>query len=171
MWKRLVLLGIGFLTLLAVLVLISIGLAKRQSGDAPVSAPGNTIASDWVSSMVKKSFPYKMGSYFGVQLAKNPDEVWIIGKRTGSNLYPNNTYVGIVNDTGQYFVKIGPDTEYSTQVGDNFLGSGSGPIGAGAILLGDNVAVRATFSFNFPQAVEVRKLVREPQTDVSIDSL
>lgn len=161
--------AVGFLVLLTVLVLVGTGLAKRQSG-APASSPGATVSSDWARSMIQK-YPYEPGSYSGILPARNPDEIWIIGKKTSSSLYPSSIYIGVTNAAGQYFVKISSDVEYSTQVGDEFLGSNPGPIQASAILQGDNVATRTTFVNNFPSALEVRRLTREPQTDSQFDSL
>lgn len=163
MWKRLMLLGIGFLVLLAVLVLISIGLAKRQSGSS-ASAPITTVASDWANSMLEK-YPYKEGSYSGVKPTPSLVIVWIIGRRVTSKDGQISGFFTIEeNDRSTITGKLSQSVFYTVQEGDDF--SSLAPpqrIDPENIFFGDYVAARTTYLNSLPFILEVRKLNRPPK--------
>lgn len=161
MWKSLAVVGIGFLTLLAVLILIGIGLAKRQSGvSRPV--PRATVASDWARSMLQK-YPYESGAYSGVLPASSVVMVWVVGRRiTPKDGQTNGSFtIEMKNDRATITGNLSKSVLYSVQDGDDFTAvDATQKIDPKDIFFGDYVAARTTYFNDFPFILEVRKLNR-----------
>ncbi len=114
--------------------------------------------------MLKNSPSYEKGSFSGILTAGKNGEIWIIGKKISSKIYPG-TYIGVKNTSGEYFAKISPIIRYTAQKGDDLINSKPDYIEAKGILTGDDVAMRTTFADNLALALEIRKLTREPAPD------
>ncbi len=154
---------IGLLLFIVIaLATVSIYLKLSPEAISPNSTAeyNNAIAANWTSDLLKKH-PYTLGSFSGVQsIPGNQYEVWITGRMVKDKNYdPKMIGVEIADTT--LFARLSDNPVYYTQTGDQF---GSDieheAIDPNKIMVGDSIAVRATYLDNFILVTEVRLLTR-----------